>query len=214
MRAKLSILGLYWRKPDIFDNFKLPTGVDRDTLIPELLAELAELEILYADPDTMKTLIGVWSERRLYAWDKLYQTTKFEYNPIWNKDGTVTETETRDLDADELQTRNLKSESSASGSTDGQTNNYTYGYNSGTAANHDKSVDHSESESSGTGKDTGTVSNARGETERITRERVEKGNIGVTTTQAMIREERGIADFDIYQYIINDFKDRFCLLVY
>lgn len=40
------------------------------------------------------------------------------------------------------------------------------------------------------------------------------GNIGVTTTQQMIREEREVAEFDVIQYIINDFKSRFCLLVY
>lgn len=214
MRATLSILGLYWRQNDIFDNMVLPNGVERDTLVPELLAELAELEVLYSDPDTMKMLIGVWSKRRLYAWEKLYATTQLEYNPIWNKDGTITETETRDLDADELETRNLKTETAARGSSNGQTDNNTYGYNSGTAAKHDQSLDKTESESAGSGSDTGTVGTARGETEKITRERVERGNIGVTTTQAMIREERSVADFDIYEYIINDFKGRFCLMVY
>ena len=54
------------------------------------------------------------------------------------------------------------------------------------------------------GTDTGTV----------VRERTEKGNIGITTTQQMIKEEREVNEFNIYDYIINDFKQRFCLLIY
>ena len=40
------------------------------------------------------------------------------------------------------------------------------------------------------------------------------GNIGVTTTQQMIEEERRVADFDMVQIIIQEFKKTFCLLVY
>ena len=40
------------------------------------------------------------------------------------------------------------------------------------------------------------------------------GNIGVTTTQTMIRQEREISEFDIDHVIINDFKKTFCLLIY
>ncbi len=40
------------------------------------------------------------------------------------------------------------------------------------------------------------------------------GNIGVTTTQHMIEEERSVALFDIFSVIINDFKAEFCILIY
>ena len=40
------------------------------------------------------------------------------------------------------------------------------------------------------------------------------GNIGVTTTQQMIEQEREIAKFSIINYIAVSFKERFCLLVY
>lgn len=40
------------------------------------------------------------------------------------------------------------------------------------------------------------------------------GNIGVTTTQQMIEQEREIADFDVDQVIILEFKKTFCLLIY
>ena len=37
------------------------------------------------------------------------------------------------------------------------------------------------------------------------------GNIGVTTTQEMIKQEREISRFNIYDFIIEDFKMRFCI---
>lgn len=40
------------------------------------------------------------------------------------------------------------------------------------------------------------------------------GNIGVTTTQQMIEEERRISDFDIDHVIIREFKKTFCILIY
>ena len=67
-----------------------------------------------------------------------------------------------------------------------------------------------------TGDETNNVSretsdNNTGET---THEQSETGNIGVTMTQQMITAEREIAMFNIIDFIINDFKERFCLLIY
>lgn len=67
-----------------------------------------------------------------------------------------------------------------------------------------------------TGDETNNVSretsdNNTGET---THEQSETGNIGVTMTQQMITAEREVAMFNIIDFIINDFKERFCLLIY
>lgn len=64
----------------------------------------------------------------------------------------------------------------------------------------------SENSSTTTGSETGTVGN------NLTR--VEQGNIGVTTTQQMIEAERELVKFNIYDIIIDSFKQRFCLLIY
>lgn len=77
-----------------------------------------------------------------------------------------------------------------------------------------------------TNKGTKTIANAGDETNNVSREtsdsntgetthdQSETGNIGVTTTQQMISAEREIAMFNIIDFIINDFKERFCLLIY
>lgn len=40
------------------------------------------------------------------------------------------------------------------------------------------------------------------------------GNIGVTTTQQMIDEQRRVVQFNLTDHIISDFKNRFCILIY
>lgn len=94
MQAWISLMGLYKWNNNIFDHFSLPSQVDKDTLTTMMLAEFAELEILYPDPETFDTILQVWSRSRLPAWQKLADALEEHYDPLWNKDGTVTETTT------------------------------------------------------------------------------------------------------------------------
>lgn len=49
---------------------------------------------------------------------------------------------------------------------------------------------------------------------KITSLKRETGNIGVTTTQQMIKEEREISEFSFYKYIAESFKQEFCIMIY
>lgn len=120
--------------------------------------------------------------------------TKFSDNDIQEVDvnafnsgsGTRRETTTTRYGKNELETRNLSSNTSG-------TDNY-------------------QSTDTGTDNyistDTGTIDNNN------KREFYKRGNQGVTTTQQMIREEQALAKFNIDDYIINEFKKRFCILLY
>jgi len=194
----LSVMGLYQFDSSIFNVMALPDGVDRDIVTAQLLTECAELEIMLPDPDVFKTSLKYWSQSQLPIWTKLYESTQFEYNPIWNKDGTITET--RELDKTDTETRNLAS--SANTTTTGR----VAGYNSNTLQTQDQAEAH------GTGTDTGTVTDVTDHNETITR--TETGNIGVTSTQSLIKEQRDVVQFDIYKYIVQSFKSMYCLGVY
>ena len=61
-----------------------------------------------------------------------------------------------------------------------------------------------------TGSDNRTVNLVDGIQRRIRA----YGNIGVTTTQQMIEQERQIDIFDVYAIIVNDFIDTFCVQIY
>lgn len=51
-------------------------------------------------------------------------------------------------------------------------------------------------------------SDAAKETQRRT------GNIGITSSQQLVREQRDVADFSIIRFITESFKKRFCIMVY
>lgn len=91
-KAKLSILGLYRWNPDVFKEMALPEGVDGEILTWKILEDCAELEVLYSDPEYMQASIHNWSSAMLPNWQKMYEALTAEYNPIWNKDGTIRET--------------------------------------------------------------------------------------------------------------------------
>ena len=240
--SKLSILGLYYYDQSLFDNLQLPaefTADDRATLINNLLMDCAELECIYSNFEFCKAAIGFWSKARLHVWQKLYNTMFFDYNPIWNKDGTITETRTKEY-SDEKTGSTESSKTTGSSTEDGiagsrmlnvttdntTTTNQTAGFNSSSLVNKDKStVDHEYRDTETTGSqrtvtDTGSEEGSSSETGTTTGEeteeytRVELGNIGVTTTQQMIKEEREVVQFEIDDFIINDFKKQFCILVY
>lgn len=193
-KATMSILGLYYINPDIFSDMVYPQELNKDTLIDNILAECAELEVCYPDPVYMQQLIRIWSEKELSNWQKLYDTTALTYNPIWNVDAHITETETRDLHS------TMDSVESGTGST---VNSKT-GYNDNTFVNAEQDVANNNVDRNNAGSDTGT----------ITRTTERGGNIGVTSSQQLIREERDIAQFNVYDYITDSFKRRFCLLIY
>ena len=196
---------------DLFDDFALPGSadipegeesryidnppdLDVSLLIANILAELGEMNLVYSDPATLKIMIKIWNAMNYDNWVKLYKTTILKYNPIWNKDGTITETK------------------SGSGRVDGgSTTEY------GRTQQHDVTGYDTNSYSPDTketagGKDTVTTGSMYSNGESVTR--TETGNIGVTMTQTMLTEERKVVEFNMYHYITESFKERFCVMTY
>lgn len=199
------LISLYNYDPSIFDGLKLPTVADLDPnmeyinnfpalsdadLRDELLMQIGELTPVYNKPDVLKHSITVWARVHKLEWLKLWQSTIYKYNPIWNKDGSYTETRSGS---------NSGNGSTTYGRTD--TENVT-GFDTNNFSPNSQNV------AGGTDRSTsgGTYS------ETLTRK--ESGNIGVVTTQQMLKEERESALFNIYDHIIEAFKKRFCLLIY
>lgn len=303
--GNLSPLGLFNWDNTIFDLMQIPEALDREVLINNLLAQTAELEVLYPNPVVFKNLLGVWSQKNLDVWNRLYATTQYEYNPIENynryEDGTEggsgttthsgtdtttetnthggTDTLTRQITHGGTDTRTIDTDDGGTESTEthyendlggsdstlnaGKSEKWIAGYDSNPIGEYDDGlVKQTREESNGTstvqfgktetangtetvtfGKTVDTSDSMRygktenehetknyGETlsktggithgEQITDSKQGShtlhahGNIGVTTTQNMIKQERQIDLFNVYDIIIEDFKMRFCILVY
>ena len=234
----LSIMGLYEYDNNIFQGLQLPEGLNREATINEILLQCAELEVVYPNIDIMKLAITTWSVANQYTWQKLYDTMVVDYNPIWNVDANVTETltgsENRDIartgSGSNNRTLNL-SDNETVNLSDNETVNITdtesvKGFNSDSWAETHKNVKAGTDNTTHTGTDntthTGTDNIAITDTESVdddvtrseTRTQRRTGNIGVTTTQQMLEQERKIAEFNMISYIAQSFKERFCLLIY
>lgn len=133
-----------------------------------------------------------------YKWDKLYETIKLDYNPIWNVDGEeiVTTVYGEHITNNSLGMRKAN--------TLEQGYNFPYDENSKT-----QTAENSISVSSDAVNDS-TVSNQHTDSNTIERH----GNIGVTSTQHLISEERQIAMFSFWDIVYTDIIKAITIPVY
>lgn len=208
--------------------------INRQALIDNILYTLMDVGLVYTDPEFLKLQIGLWSRINQKVWSDVWETMLYKYNPIWNKDGEIVETRNTQSSETENWDNSQKIEDDGEGTETGtsaatsvrdeKTLNKVTGFDSDTlrdesaaefAANN---TDNGSTDISRTDKNTRDISDKRaGAREGVESEeyrRKESGNIGVTTTQAMIKEQREIVQMNIYKVITDSFMDRFCLMLY
>lgn len=230
MAATVSLLGLKRLNDGILNDLVVPEGLDVELVKDNLLAETAELEVIYPDAIFMQAMIGRWSAKELPIWERLYKTTLLEYNPIENYDRMEEWTEAEDTkknteaDATGTSTTDTDGTSTRQSNTDGTINDQKYvsAYNETdfTPTERDNNTQSETNETTQT--DVGSVAvktsaeNTTDETgiRNLLRKGRAHGNIGVTTSQQMIEAERDVALYNIIDVIIKSFKNRFCLQVY
>lgn len=224
MTSKLSVLGLWSWDNTLLDEMVLPDGVDPDLLRDNLLYSLADLEVLYPSAPFMKTMVGLWSRKELPTWERVYKASQEEYDPIENYNRIEEWTDKREQTARDTEVTDGESKDTGSTilNTFGNSTHSVAGYNndaSGSLTMVDQYKD-ADNNTQNTTQDTKrevdtTVSRNGSGTEDSTHKGRVHGNIGVTTSQQMLESELEIAPkLNIYNYIINSFKNRFCIMVY
>ena len=200
-KMTMNLLSLYNYDESLFDNLVLPEGIDKDTLVNNLLLDTVSQEVLYADPDIMKQAIGMWSKKELPVWQRLKDTLDIRgtYNPIYNYDRNEEITNDHTSNTTESENHNTNKGTDTTKVSQGSFNS-----NDLTQVNQQDNILGSGNDETGRDRFTGDHTfNAH-----------LYGNIGVTTTQEMIREELSIDEINILDYIIDSFKKRFILSVY
>lgn len=200
-KMTMNLLSLYNYDESLFDNLVLPEGIDKDTLVNNLLLDTVSQEVLYADPDIMKQAIGMWSKKELPVWQRLKDTLDIRgtYNPIYNYDRNEEITNDHTSNTTESENHNTNKGTDTTKVSQGSFNS-----NDLTQVNQQDNILGSGNDENG--KDTFTGDH--------TFNAHLYGNIGVTTTQQMIKEELSIDEINILDYIIDSFKNRFILSVY
>ena len=200
--AKMTILGLYqygaYDQKDLFQNMKIPAGIDRQDLIDNILEQGAAFEILYPDFEYLQFSIGAWSKRWYRTMEKWLKALEVEYNPLDNYDRHEEWTDTDNVSG--------KTETEAGVTTTGEDELSVTTYDSDAYHNKEKT------DTTGTSNSTGSSATETDSTGKHSGHLY--GNIGVTTSQEMLREELDVQKFNLIQQITDLFLTEFCILVY
>ena len=197
--------------PTILDGMTIPSGLDLDTLKNNIILECAELEVLYSAPSFFRWAVDAWSLKESPTWEKMYSALQIEYNPLENYDRTETWTETGTHENNKAVNNTTTANGSTTSSGDAQ--HKVTGYNSNTEVLQSRDItsatDTNTSSASGTGSETEEGEHSDTRNGRI------HGNIGVTTSQQMLKAEFDLApEVNMYNIITHSFRNRFCLLIY
>lgn len=176
---------------DLLNGAELDERIDRAVLNNKILSDLGFCTPLYDTTQTFKVFFENFFYVRKKTISELLDSLEYVYNPIWNKDGVIVTEHDNNYTKDwEHQTddsnENLVSAENVS---DYQPNTKNVGHTT------DKSI---KDKANDKGKET----------------RTEQGNIGLTSTQQLIKEQREVVDFNIYSWICNELKNDLFLLVY
>ena len=223
---------------DLFKNMSLPSGIDKDTLVGNILMRGGEFEVMYSDPYFMQNVIGVWSQKWYKTIDKWVKALAIDYNPLENYDRMEEWTDTTDgstsgrrdngntrtlnytdaltLDHDETRTLDTTNTSthdvSAYDSSTYQPADQTVTEDDGT-----DTVNYSGTDST---LHSGTITDAFGEgtstknDEKVTHKGRIHGNVGVTTSQQMLESELSLAEWNIYEHVTDLFLSEFVIPIY
>lgn len=210
LNLTMSVMGLYNYDPSIFDNMCVPTQIDKNLLIPGILAESAELETLYPNAVVLKSMIGTWSAQMVDSWQRACDAFLSDYNPIHNFD--------RNEEWDDSAENAYKSEQSGQNNFSNHSTSHNNDTTSRAAYNSTGMSQDTAGENSGTvenGGGSGGSSKTAGSDNRKTNHKGHLyGNIGVTKTQEMIEDELNLRLQSIYDIITRAFIERFCIMVY
>lgn len=196
----LSILGLYQFDNTLFDEIVIPNEINKDVLVQNILLDCAELEVVYPNSNVMKSAIGIWSKSRIKSWNDMKNVLIVEdYRPFINLE--------RKESGYDLETRDLNSFSNASENANGNILNKISAFNSSNLENKDSSDTSSNSSTTSNIDDTGTI--------RKDYEHSFEGDSAMFTKQNIIEQEMEMRlKYDLYKIIIDEFKKKFCLLIY
>lgn len=165
-------------------------GLYDEMLYPNILLNCGYFQSIYSGVEEMAEAVRIWSGSRAGVWNDLVRTTIQKYNLVHNTDRTEEHEDVNSVEETGRSSGNNTSENSVSA------------FDSAEYAPRDK-----------------TVGSGDGESERKVEARYTHkvrayGNIGVTTSQQMLEEERKLVQFNIIDYIVADFKKNFCIAVY
>lgn len=185
--ATLNDLMHLWDE-DLFDDITLPTGMDKTTVVNQIMLDNGLLEVIYPEHDLLKGLIKAHFLARQLDYQRLWDAVSQTYNPLYN------------LDRKNTLTERTERTDNATGTTATTNENKVSAFDSSSYQPSEELTGSTNSNTETQGQDVHTL------------ESHEEGSIGVITPQDMLRREFNIRkDWNIYKFISMDFRDNFMI---
>ena len=208
--AKITLWGMFHylqlQEDDLFTNLNLPPEMDTGTFIDTLMQRGGEFEVLYADADCFKAFIGTWSDKYYAMFERQLRALAIEYDPLENYDRKE---EWSDLRQSNDKQKNNSSSMSSSIS-DREDEQKVSAYDSSSYSPKEQNTGKNKINAS----DVGVNDSEHQGNESGLRTGRAHGNIGVTTSQAMLQAEWEVAKLNIYEEAADLFLNEFCIYVY
>jgi hypothetical protein len=223
--AKVTIWGMinpFDQAQTVFDLLELPTSVDRESCINNIMMRCGDFEMTYPNFGFMREAVGVWSKKYQSTFEKWASVLATEYNPLENynrvengtRHGVGEETQRNELNVNSYSNTEYDETTGSS-----QNEHSVVPFNKTVNADNDYiNVDKDvASMQSKTGMARGSYTYDNRSLEKEDGEQYAStvsGNIGVTTSQQMLESELKIREWNLYDHIADLFVTEFCIAIY
>ena len=212
---------------DIFNGIEVPEGADRDIMVEEIFHRCGEFSVGHTDFEFMHEEILHFFKVHNRTFNKLFETLELEYNPLdnydrqetWRDDGTFQNNSSSNDNGwtksdNDQETRNMKTDYASNTTTERAAfNSDGYeDYEKNSHGGHDTISGHVIDDGK-TSHNINTTGNNNGTDASVHTGRIH-GNIGVTTSMALLKEQYEVVQLNAYKTIANLFADEYCIQVY
>lgn len=205
MHATLSFDGLLIGYPSLFDGLQVPEGVDKETVVENLLYSTMELEVMISSGPVMARALTAYSTMMLPSWTRYAKALGLEYNPL------DTDERTRKLEhaGEDSNTRSPNLTTTGQNNGSDSTTREVVGFDSAQLQTAEKNTTQL-----GTGNTiTSTGTDKTEGTNKYTDTETYQGRAG-KSAQSLVSAEIALASENIVAKIVDDIMHKFCLLVY
>lgn len=205
MHATLSFEGLLIGYPSLFDWLQVPDGVNKETVIENLLLRTMELEVMISNGPVMAQALAAYSAMMLPSWTRHAEALGLEYNPL----DTDERTRTLEHSGEDSNTRSPNLTTTGQNNGSDFTTREVGGFDSAQLQMAEKNTTQL-----GTGNTiTSTGTDTTEGTNKYTDTETYQGRAG-KSAQSLVSAEIALASENIVAKIVDDIMHKFCLLVY
>ena len=232
--AKITLVGMYNFDNSLFDGMTLPEGINKEEFIMSLLIRDGEFEVLYPDFTFLKGAIAVWSHKWRHTFEKWLEGQEVTWNPIENYDRyeEFDDSHSRNTSTNSKETGSNTEKQTSTGHATGSDSNTTNGSNEALKSAYDSGSYQPDAQNIASQTMTATSSSNTGATNDVTGGHstdgsaigIETGsskhtahihgNIGVTTSAAMLKEFYEISKWNLYDHMADLFKTELLIPIY